>query len=111
LLFPYIDRLIGEISQIDQASTQWTLATLFDLLEKDMDAIQKEKAKEIMKNNLANHDDWIVLNTTMATLGDWSTIDHQLKAWLLPHLERLSKEKRKSIANRAKKLLKALSTI
>ena len=29
MLVPYIDKFLGEISKIDQASTQWTLAQLF----------------------------------------------------------------------------------
>ena len=40
LLVPYLDRLLTEISQIDQASTQWTLAQLFDRLRGEMDARQ-----------------------------------------------------------------------
>lgn len=36
VLVPYIDRLLTEIAAIDQASTQWTLANLFDVLSRDM---------------------------------------------------------------------------
>jgi hypothetical protein len=105
LLLPYIDRFLNEIAQINQASTQWTIAQLFGMLEKEMTVSQIEQAKKIMKNNLANHNDWIVLNTTMDILGQWSKKDEDLKEWLLPHLDRLSGESRKSIANRARKLL------
>jgi len=110
LLIPYIARFLDEISEINQASTQWTLAILFDLLKEEFDAIQYNKALEIMKYNLANHDDWIVLNTTMQTLADWSKSDDTLKKWLLPHLQRLSKEDRKSVAGRAKKIQKNLES-
>lgn len=109
VLIPYIDRLLTEIAVIDQASTQWTLANLFDLLSKEMSSAQKDRAEEIMKNNLANHQDWIVLNNSMETLGKWSKKDETLKAWLLPHLKRLSADDRKSVAGRADKLLKTLS--
>lgn len=102
---PYIDRLINEISKIDQASTQWTLATLFDLLKNDMDGAQQEGALAIMKHNLANHSDWIVLNTTMQVLFDWSQANADLHTWLIPHLERLSSDGRKSVSKRAAKLL------
>ena len=54
LLIPYLNRFISEIAQIDQASTQWTLAQLFQSLEKDMSEAQVEQAKQIMKHNLAN---------------------------------------------------------
>lgn len=75
LLIPYMDRFLSEISKIDQASTQWTLSQLFDMLEKHMSNPQISKAKAIMKNNLENHADWIVLNATMDTLAQWSIKD------------------------------------
>lgn len=102
---PYIDRLLNEISKIDQASTQWTLATLFDLLKSRMSRDQQVSALTIMKNNLATHGDWIVLNTTMQTLFDWSKSDAELKQWLTPQLERLTNDGRKSVSKRAAKLL------
>ena len=109
LLLPYIDRFLGEIAAIDQASTQWTIAQLFDRLEKDMNAQQIQRAKAIMKHNLEHHNDWIVLNHTMQTLAGWSAKDPSLGKWLVPHLERLSNDSRKSVAKRAVKLLKQLS--
>jgi len=107
LLIPYIHRLIKDISLIDQASTQWTLSTLFSELEKSMSPDEKIAAEKIMRRNLANHQDWIVLNTTMDTLSKWAKKDSKLKDWLKPHLDRLAKDGRKSISNRAKKILKA----
>ena len=105
LLMPYVDRFLKEIANIDQASTQWTLAQLFLLLEKDLDEAQISKAKEIVKKNLANHQDWIVLNVSMDTLAKWSKKDDSLKKWLKPHLTRLSGDSRKSVAKRANKFL------
>ena len=109
VLIPYIDRLLTEIAAIDQASTQWTLANLFDMLSKDMSEAQLTQAEALMKNNLAHHQDWIVLNNSMETLGKWSKKDPMLQAWLLPHLQRLAGDTRKSVARRADKLLKAFS--
>ncbi len=109
VLVPYIDRLLTEIAAIDQASTQWTLANLFDMLVKDMSVIQLEQAKEIMKRNLAHHDDWIVLNNSIETLGKWAKKEEALKEWMLPHLARLSGDGRDSVARRAEKFLKVLS--
>ena len=108
LIIPYIDRFLSEVSPIDQASAQWTLSQLFLMLEKDMDKDQIAKAKSIMKDNLENHEDWIVLNQTMATLTKWSKKDDSLRQWLIPRLERLSTDDRKSVAGRAKKLLGGL---
>jgi hypothetical protein len=104
LVVPYIDGLLTDIAAIDQASTQWTLAILFDLLRGDMTDEQRTAAEAILKHNLATHTDWIVLNTTMQVLADWAGNDAELTRWLLPHLERLAHDRRKSVANRAKKL-------
>ncbi|MEL6649994.1 MAG: hypothetical protein AAFQ87_04230 [Bacteroidota bacterium] len=106
-LTPYIDRFQQEIAKIDQASTQWTLAQLYDMLRKDMSDKQIEIAKKQMQHNLATHQDWIVLNTCMATLGKWAKKDADLQAWLGPHLERLALDSRKSVARRAQKLLQS----
>lgn len=108
LLVPYIDRFQSEIAKINQASTQWTLSQLFATLENEMSEPQIERAKTIMKSNLETHDDWIVLNTTMDTLGKWSGKDEQLKDWLLPKLEIIKNDKRKSVSAKANKLLKQL---
>ncbi|WP_343485873.1 hypothetical protein [Allomuricauda sp. d1] len=109
LLIPFLDRFLTEIAAIDQASTQWTLSQLFLSLEKDMTATQINQAKKIMKYNLANHDDWIVLCQTMETLGRWAKKDGNLKDWLKPHLKRLAKDERKSVSKKASKVAAMLA--
>lgn len=109
LLILYIDQFIEEIGELDQASAQWTLAQLFDRLSHDMDKRQRAAALKIMKRNLSDHDDWIVLNTTIETLASWAVEEPALMKWLRPHLERLSSDSRKSVAARAAKKLRALS--
>lgn len=108
LLVPYIPRFLTEIASIDQASIQWTLAQLFLFLENDMTSIEIAQAKKIMKKNLTNHDDWIVLCQTMETLGRWTNRDTDLKQWFKPHLQRLVKDKRKSVSKKAKKTIDLL---
>ncbi|NQX94228.1 MAG: hypothetical protein HRT64_04805, partial [Erythrobacter sp.] len=103
----YIDRFIEEIGALDQPSAQWTLAKLFEALEGDMTPAQKSAAQAIMQRNLVENPDWIVLNNTMEALSAWSREDEGLKVWLKPHLERLIRDKRNSVARRAKKLLAA----
>jgi hypothetical protein len=44
----------------------------------------------------------------MDTLSKWAIKDSILKEWLLPHLERLARDPRKSVAGRAKKIKTAL---
>lgn len=108
-LVVYIDKFIDVISKINQASSQWTLANLFETLSSDMTTLQMTKAKEILKRNLEIYDDWIVLNNTMQTLGTWASEDAKLKDWLGPHLDKLSNDTRKSVSGRAKKTIAKLN--
>lgn len=101
----YMDRLQSEIAAIDQASTQWTLALLFDLTSDLLSARQRSRAIEIMSDNLAGHSDWIVLNNSMKVLGKWAEGDAQLAASLLPHARRLTDDGRKSVATNARRLV------
>ncbi|MEO1219832.1 MAG: hypothetical protein AAFY42_00585 [Pseudomonadota bacterium] len=105
LLVPYIDRFIEEIGALDQLSAQWTLAKLFEALRPDMMPVQEAGALAVMQRNLAEHDNWIVLNNTMEALFNWSYDNAELRSWLIPHLQRFSKDNRKSVSSRAKKLI------
>lgn len=109
LVAPWLDRFIGEIGALDQASAQWTLAILFDLLRDRMACDQEARALALMQRNLAEHTDWIVLNTTMDVLATWARNDPALSAWLRPHLERLRLDARKSVSKRADKHLAAMT--
>ena len=104
-IVPFLDRLIDEVGALDQPSAQWTLAQLFLRLKSEMSPAQYRGATKILKRNLEQHDDWIVLNATMETLFQWSQTDDELGLWLKPHLDRIAKDPRKSVAGRAKKLL------
>jgi len=104
LLVPLLDRFIEEVAKINQASAQWTIAQLFEALEPDMSPAQKKSALSILKRNLTTWADWIVLNTTMATLTRWALQDASLRLWLLPQLGKLMQDRRKSVAARAKKM-------
>lgn len=107
-LVPYIDPLLTEIAGLDQASAQWTLAQLFELLRPHMTPTQMVQAVAVMQRNLDENNDWIVLNTTMQVLFDWSSGNDDLRAWLHPRLLRLRDDPRKSVAKRAHKLLAKL---
>lgn len=109
LILGHLDRFIDEIGELDQPSAQWTLAQLFARVESEMSGSQKRKALALFKRNLEHNTDWIVLNTTMDTLGAWSRDDEALKGWLLPRLDRLADDPRKSVASRARKLAAALA--
>lgn len=104
----HIDRLLREVAVIDQPSAQWTLAQLFARLHEDMTVDQRTRAKAIVQNNLERSSDWIVLTTSLSTLADWAIHDEALRGWLRSHIDRLSKDPRKSVSGRASKIGKAL---
>ena len=103
----YLDNLINEISKIDQASTKWTLSTLFMWLDNLMSDVQRFAAVEVMKINL-HYDDWIVQNTTSESLTYFAKINEGLKKWLLPELKILTASRHKSVAKRAQKLIESI---
>ena len=105
----FMGRFLTELARIDQASAQWTLAQLFLILEKKLTLAQKEQATKIMKSNLKNQEDWIVLNQTMNTLDKWAKKDEDLGKWLLPVLKQRSGDNRRSVANTATKWVKKLA--
>lgn len=104
----FVDGLQSDVAAIDQASNQWTLALIFDLLVDRMSPGQHTRALEIMKSNLAHHSDWIVLNNSMKVLGKWAKHDTELARWLQPQALRLVDDDRRSVASNARKLLDQL---
>lgn len=102
IIIPYIDRFIGEISEIDQASTQWTLSQLFLKLQNDLSEDQRKQAIDIMLNNLCNHNDWIVLNQTMITMAKWAKKYPEIRKETYSAIEPLVNDTRKSVAKKAK---------
>ena len=108
LVYAHIDDLLTWVALIDQPSTQWTLANVFATLRNYLTDEQSTRAVDIMQRNLITSHDWIVLNETMRTLGDWAVGDAELRDWLVPRLVDLADEPRKSIRSRAQKLLEQL---
>ena len=108
LVVQFLDDFINKISKINQASTQWTFAQLFLILDKFVSPTQKEAVTKILKQHLLDSSDWIVLNLTMETLLFYSKSNEKLKPWLTVQLQRLTKDPRKSVANRADKYMKQI---
>lgn len=111
LLVPFIDRLIDEIGSLDQPSAQWTLPKLFAGAAADMTAEQHSRATALVKRNLSEHHDWIVLNNSIEYLSHIARRDDALREWLLPHLTRLTKDSRKSVARRASSAMNQLRKV
>jgi hypothetical protein len=103
----YLDGLIAKTSKIDQASTKWTLSTLFMWLDSYMTDKQRDDAITIMKHNL-HYDDWIVQNTTSESLTYFAKHNQNLKKWLIPELQKLTQSRHKSVSRRAQKYIDTL---
>ena len=106
---PYISRFLDEVSVLDQASAEWTTATLIRELHKYLTAAQSEKSVQVLKRFLTQSNDWIVLNETLKSLEPLAKKDADLAAWMLPHLEKLCQDPRKSVSKKAAKQLANLS--
>jgi len=104
----HLDDLLGWVAQIDQASTKWTLATVFVLLDAHMTPPQRDAAVALMQANL-HYPDWIVQNTTAESLAHFARQRSELAAWLVPELRTLTTSPWRSVRGRATKLLASLS--
>jgi hypothetical protein len=105
----HVDRLLGDLGQIEQPSVQWHVAQMLQHLRSDLSGDQARRATELLQRNLTRSTDWIVLNVTMDVLTDWARHDAPLAGWLTSELERLRQDERKSVSKRASKRLAELA--
>ena len=63
-----------------------------------------------LQANFEKYEDWITRNITMEVLGHFALQDEALRAYLVPKLEELTKERRVSLSTRAGKILKQLQS-
>lgn len=106
---PQIDRLLGDLGPMTQPSVQWHVAQMLDHLHGDLSQDQERQAVDLLQRNLVESTDWIVLNVTMDVLAAWSEQQPALVSWLVPQLERLRHDHRRSVATRAAKRLAQLT--
>ncbi len=102
----YVPQLLTEVALIDQPSVQWHLAQI--LGEVELTPKQRAAARSILKRNLTEKKDWIVVNYSMETLAKLSKDDGQLRTEVLVILKGLLSDPHKSIATRAHKLIATL---
>lgn len=105
----HIDRLLSDLGEINQPSVQWHVAQMMQRLRREVSADQARRATALLQRYLTSSADWIVLNVTMDVLSCWADRDPQLAIWLMPELDRLSQDGRKSVAKRATRRLAELS--
>lgn len=70
---------------------------------------QISQAKMVLRRNLEQSRDWIVLNFTMETLTVWAADDAELRQWLAPRRDALRSDPRKSVARRAENFARQLA--
>ena len=105
----HLDQLLDELGAIEQPSIQWHLAQMLQHLRGESSDEQAQRATELLQRNLRQSTDWIVLNVTIDVLADWAAHDPALAAWLIPELDRLRLDARKSVARRASKRISELT--
>jgi hypothetical protein len=107
-MLPYVDRMLTEASQIHQDSTRWTIAQMIEELGAHFTTQQHQTAVEVLKRNLDETSDWIVVINTLRSLKVYVQADADLKVWLKPYVERFAADPRKTVAREGRAMLKAL---
>lgn len=103
-LEPYIDRLLGEVAAINQASIQWHLAQMFGRIE--LSDEQRVQAIAIMKRNLSSANaDWIVASNTVETLAKYVHDGYLPVSELIPLLQIQQSHRSKAVVKRATRIL------
>lgn len=107
-LEPYVERLLGEVAAIDQASIQWHLAEFFTEINFSPD--QRERAIKIMKRNISSKDaDWIVASNTMGALAKFVADNILPASELIPLLKIQQTHHSKAVVKRATRILDELT--
>lgn len=107
----YIDKFHDLIPTLKQPSAEWTFAQLHTEMYDLLSAEQCKNAIKIVKRQLESSDDWIVIIRSLNFLELVARDDKVLRAWLLPQLNMISGDSRKSVKRTAMKALESLSSL
>jgi HEAT repeat protein len=102
LLQPYARVILDELSSIDQPSAQWHVAQLLGLVH--LTTRQRAKALQILRRNLDESSDWLVLNFSLDTLAILARQDPSLVPTLRSYLTTFERSPHKSLLSRARRL-------
>lgn len=94
--------LLGAMSQIDQPSVQWHVAQMLGHIH--ITARQRVRAAVILRRNLDESSDWIVLNWSLQTLAELARTDTDLIEPLREYLRDFEHSSYKSLVKRARNL-------
>ncbi len=106
LVAPFTDRLLVEVSKIEQPSVQWHLAQM--LSELVLAGKDRRRAIAILKRNLSRSEDWIVVNLTLEALAVFVRQSPRMRTSFAKTLRAHLHSRHKSVARRAGKLLSEL---
>ena len=106
----FAERYLDFVAHIDQDSCRWTTAQLFGEQLARCDEGQIARASEHFFTYLGTNDDWIVVNACIKTLSNMALGRIHIEARLRPMLENYTSDRRKSVANAARKGLIALDS-
>jgi hypothetical protein len=103
LLQPFVPRLLGEMSRIEQASVQWHLAQI--LTKVQLDEAEQAVAITVLEHNLDTSSDWIVTNLTLQALATFARTSPAVQTLLIDRLHHYKNSPYKSVSSRSRKLL------
>jgi hypothetical protein len=103
LLQPHVERVLGEMSEVDQPSVQWHLAQIVGEVELNQE--QRGRAIVILERNLTEIDDWIVVNLSLEALARFARDDPRVVPGLVGLLRHHENSSYKSVRSRVRKLL------
>ena len=103
-----LPRWFSDMGTLNQPSAKWTFAQLALDLREHLDAGDTQRAKDIVVKNLLEESDWIVLNMSMKTCQHWVRTDADLAGRIRNRVLELAEDRRRSVANGAAKLLRAM---
>ncbi len=103
LVVPFTERLLADVSRIDQPSVQWHLAQM--LSELPLDGKGRRRAIAILRRNLGRYDDWIVVNLTIEALAVFARQSPRMWPSFSKLLLTYVRSPHRSVARRASKLL------
>ena len=104
----YIERFLTDIAGIAHPSAKWTSAQIFLERQDRLSPDQRRRATDILIRTLHEEEDWIALNMAMKTLQYWAKSDRSFVARIEERVRTLADDRRKSVVNGARKLLKAM---
>ena len=105
-LQPFKDRLINEVSEIEQQEVRWHVARMFSYIK-----INKKERDEVMKillSYIETDKSKIVKTFSMQTLADFAERDVSLRPQVIKIIEKVMKKGSPAIVSRGRKLLHIL---